>query len=469
MGYIEFLTGIESGYIRIGGLPLVEGFIQRLQQWPRNVRLFFIANMLYQIGGGMFSVLYNLYIQGLGYSETMNGRIISVQSLVTAIMFIPVGLLGDRLSRKTLLILGACCSGLLFVGRSFWAEGSGMLLLAGVSGLFAAFVQVLAIPFLAESVSKSERLRVFSLYSSIVLASQIIGSLGGGVFADGLQWAGLNHITSLQLVLCVGGIATLLSFIPLLYMSEAPSRGKIVQAAAATEQAVNTVRAPQEQGEASSAPTTQTVQLQRRDQNADGSNDRRIISQFVLTQLLIGFGSGLVIPYLNLYFTNRFNASLSGMSLLIALGQVMTIVSMLIGPYLAARLGSVKAVVCFQVLSLPFLLITGFTNLLWVASISFLFRQALMNAANPIHSSVLIDRVSDRRRGIANSMMQTAFMIGWATMGPVQSYLITTYGTYWGYAITFSITGVLYSVSSLLYYFMFRESRSASPVRPGHS
>ncbi|WP_025678579.1 MFS transporter, partial [Paenibacillus massiliensis] len=243
----------------------MEGFIQRLQQWPRNVRLFFIANMLYQIGGGMFSVLYNLYIQGLGYSETMNGRIISVQSLVTAIMFIPVGLLGDRLSRKTLLILGACCSGLLFVGRSFWAEGSGMLLLAGVSGLFAAFVQVLAIPFLAESVSKAERLRVFSLYSSIVLASQIIGSLGGGVFADGLQWAGLNHITSLQLVLCVGGIATLLSFIPLLYMSEAPSRGKIVQAAAATEQAVNTVRAPQEQGEASSAPTTKTVQLQRRD------------------------------------------------------------------------------------------------------------------------------------------------------------------------------------------------------------
>lgn len=186
-----------------------------------------------------------------------------------------------------------------------------------------------------------------------------------------------------------------------------------------------------------------------------------------MTQLLIGLGSGLVVPYLNLYFTNRFSVSLSGMSLLIALGQIMTIVSMLIGPTLAAKVGSVKAVVIFQVMSLPFLLLTGFTNLLFIASLSFLFRQALMNAANPIHSAILVDRISDKRRGIANSLMQTSFMIGWATMGPVQSYLVTTYGTYWGYAITFSITGCLYVISSLMYYVMFREPKPSATALAG--
>lgn len=152
------------------------------------------------------------------------------------------------------------------------------------------------------------------------------------------------------------------------------------------------------------------------------------------------------------------------MSLLISLGQIMTIVSMLIGPTLAAKVGSVRAVVIFQVMSLPFLLLTGFTNLLLIASVSFLFRQALMNAANPIQSAILVDRVSDKRRGIANSLMQTAFMIGWATMGPVQSYLVTTYGTYWGYAITFSITGSLYVISSLMYYMMFKEPKPSARV-----
>ncbi|MNE91716.1 Major Facilitator Superfamily protein [compost metagenome] len=79
----------------------------------------------------------------------------------------------------------------------------------------------------------------------------------------------------------------------------------------------------------------------------------------------------------------------------------------------------------------------------------------------------MIDRVSDRRRGVANSLMQTAFMLGWATMGPVQSYFVTTYGNYWGYAITFSITGVLYIVSSLMYFFMFRERPARSVKTAG--
>ncbi|MDP4097615.1 MFS transporter [Paenibacillus sp. P96] len=410
--------------------------MQSFQQWPRNIRLFFIANILYQIGGGMFSVLYNLYIQSLGYSESMTGNVVSLQSLATALMFIPVGLLGDRLSRKWMLMAGALVSGAVFIGRSLLEAQSGMLLFAVLSGIFAAFFQVLAIPFLAENVSISKRLRMFSYYSSLVLAAQVIGSLGGGVIADLLQSLGFGRTASLQAVLMVGGISTLASFLPLIRIAETSGTAASMDSK------------PQATGHAADA--------------ARPGRDHVLITQFVITQLLIGFGSGLVIPYLNLYFTNRFDVSWSGMSLLLALGQVMTILSMLVGPYLAGRLGPVKAVVCFQMLSLPFLLVTGFTNMLWAASVSFLFRQALMNAANPIQSAIMMDKISVKRRGTANSLMQTAFMLGWATMGPVQSHLVTTYGNYWGYAITFSITGLLYVVSSLLYYIMFRERRTSA-------
>ncbi|MFB5673507.1 MFS transporter [Paenibacillus terreus] len=408
--------------------------MQSFQKWPRNIRLFFLANVLYQIGTGMFSVLYNLYIESLGYNESMTGNVVSLQSLATALMFIPVGLLGDRLSRKWMLMAGALVSGAVFAGRSLLEAQPCMLLLAVLSGIFAAFFQVLAIPFLSENVKPSDRLRMFSYYSSLVLAAQVIGSLGGGVIADLLQSFGFGKTASLQAVLMAGGISTLASFLPLIRITE-----------------TREVACPADSNPMATDSGEETVQPGR---------DYVLIAQFVITQLLIGFGSGLVIPYLNLYFTNRFEVSWSGMSLLIALGQIMTIVSMLIGPSLAARLGSVKAVVCFQMLSLPFLLITGFTNLLWAASVSFLFRQALMNAANPIQSAIMTDKISAKRRGTANSLMQTAFMLGWATMGPVQSHLVTTYGNYWGYAITFSITGLLYVVSSFLYYIMFRERRT---------
>ncbi|MNX62328.1 Major Facilitator Superfamily protein [compost metagenome] len=305
---------------------------------------------------------------------------------------------------------------------------------------------MLAIPYLAENISKAQRLRMFSFFSSVVLAAQVFGSMGGGMLADLLQALGITRLMSLQAVLLAGSITTLIAVIPLLFLTEA----------------ARTESEKIKPAEDLDLPVTEP-----KESHKESAKDYKFISRFVVAQLLVGLGSGLVVPYLNLYFTNRFAVSLSAMSVLISLGQVMTIVSMLIGPSLAARVGPVKAVVIFQILSLPFLLLTGFTNLLMIASISFLFRQALMNAANPIQSSIMIDRVSDRRRGVANSLMQTAFMLGWATMGPVQSYFVTTYGNYWGYAITFSITGVLYIVSSLMYFFMFRERPARSVKTAG--
>ncbi|HAF98738.1 MFS transporter [Paenibacillus lactis] len=435
------------------------GIIQRsaneLRTWPRNIKLFFLANVLYQFGTGMFSVLYNLYIQSLGYNDSMNGTVVSVQSLATALMFIPIGLIGDRTSRKRILVLGALLSGAGLIARSLFESEFSLMGLAIYTGLFASFFQVLAIPFLAENTPKQARMRIFSIHASLVLASQVLGSMGGGFLADALQALGMNKVGSLKFALLIGGVATFAAFVPLLFTTDKweslePQEPQPVhpdQETVPKQQPSFTKDKPSLQPAAAGSGKTAHRE------------DYRIIGQFALAQLLIGLGSGLVVPYLNLYFTNRFSVSLSAVGILISLGQVMTIVSMLIGPTLVNRVGAVRAVVYFQVMSLPFLVLTGFTNILIVASIGFLFRQALMNAANPIQSSILIDRVPDDKRGIANSVTQTAFMMGWATMGPVQSALVTTYGSYWGYAITFCITGTLYVFSSFLYYRMFREPK----------
>ncbi|WP_028543798.1 MFS transporter [Paenibacillus taiwanensis] len=403
-----------------------------IKHWNRNIKLFFISNLLYQFGSGMFMVLYNLYIQALGFNQAMNGTLVSIQSLATALMFIPIGLAGDRISRKNILIIGALFTGLSFMGRSYVEGELGLQLFAVCSGLFASFYQVLAVPFLAANIDKSQRLHIFSYHFSMVLAAQVIGSIGGGIWADWMQGVGWDKVSSLQLVLMVGGAVSLASFVPLLFVKE----NKLVQ--------------PE--------PLLVEKQPSPLPSGLRQDEDWKRIIQFTLAQLLVGFGSGLVVPYLNLYFTDRFHVSLTAVGLLVSLGQVMTIFSILIGPSLAKRVGQVRAVVYFQLLSLPFLLLTGFTNLFVIASVSFLFRQALMNAANPIQSTLMVDLVSDRRRGIANSFTQTAFMLGWASMGTVQSSLITHYGSYWGYALTFCITGLLYVTAAVCFYFMFREA-----------
>lgn len=160
-------------------MKILQSTTAEWQGWSQNIRLFFLANMLFQIGTGMFSVLYNLYIHELGYADAMSGRIVSMQSLATALCFIPIGLFGDRTSRKRLLVIGALCSGIVLAGRSLFESEGSLLTMAVLTGIFAAVFQVLAIPFLAENISKADRLRVFSIYSAFVLASQVAGSLGG--------------------------------------------------------------------------------------------------------------------------------------------------------------------------------------------------------------------------------------------------------------------------------------------------
>ncbi|WP_195573826.1 MFS transporter [Paenibacillus sp. 1001270B_150601_E10] len=438
-------------------MHLLHRFKSEIKDWHPNIRLFFLSNLLYQFGSGMFTVLYNLYIQSLGYNQEMNGSIVSIQSLATALMFIPIGLMGDRFSRKHILIVGAMMTGLFFTGRSFVTSEGALQLFAIGSGLFISFYQVIAIPFLAANTRIDQRLRLFSYHASMVLAAQVIGSIGGGMWADWMQQWGFEKITSLQTSLMIGGIATLVSFIPLLFVKDSKQDVVAAKTSLSNSSASNV----------NEKHTAAAAQGSGQESRESKRRDVVLIAKFTFAQVLIGLGSGLVVPYLNLYFTDRFEISLTGVGFLVSLGQVMTIISMLIGPSLAAKVGQVRAVFFFQLLSLPFLLLTGFTTLFVVAAISFLFRQALMNAANPIQSALMVERVSDKRRGIANSCTQTAFMLGWASMGTVQSGLITTYGTYWGYAITFTITGMLYVTAAVCYYYMFRDIQRKE--KPAHS
>ena len=180
-----------------------------------------------------------------------------------------------------------------------------------------------------------------------------------------------------------------------------------------------------------------------------------MMALFAISNLLIGSGSGLVIPYLNLYFANRFDATNSYIGLILALGSAMTAVAMMIGPMLVKRVGKVRALVIFQFASIPFLFLTAFTGSLFFASLGFLMRQALMNAGNPITSAIAMDVVHDKYKGLANSINQTVFNLGWAVMGVPAAWFVTTYGSYWGYVYTFSITGGLYLIGSTYFYFVF--------------
>ncbi|WP_243648668.1 MFS transporter [Hazenella coriacea] len=415
----------------------IYAYTERFREFNKNIKWFFIGNILFQIGLGVFSVIYNLYIQEIGHVASVNGSIISITSIATAIALVPAGILSDRLGRKPLFLWGGIVASASLGIRAIVIEEHSLLLFAFITGFFTAFIQVTAIPFLAENSSPKQRIHLFSLNFALTMVAQVIGNLGGGVISDLFHYGwGFSGLMSVRISLLVGCFFSLLGFIPLSFIKENKP----------------TVDLPQTK-ESSFKLLLSTHRSQA-----------RLIFRFTLANLIIGIGSGLVIPYLNLYFSDRFSASHSSIGFIVSLGQAATAVAMMIGPWLVSRWGQVKTVVILQLASIPFLLITGFTNLFWLACVGFLIRQALMNAANPITSTMLMEQVDHRFKGLANSFGQMVFMVGWAVTGPFSTSMVATHGTYWGYAINFALTSICYIVGASYFYFVFRKLKTSQKL-----
>lgn len=402
----------------------------QLKTYNQNIKLAIWANIFSQIGMGMFMVMYNIYIQELGLSHEVNGQVIALTALATAIILVPAGIMSDKLGRKRVMIFGVLLTGLILFFRSI-VEAQTLLLLTGfATGIFTAFLQVSSIPWLAENSNPKQRVHLFSLHSAIMTAANVIGSLLGGTLTDFFTLF-TTELSSIRITLIIGSIFYILAFFPILKMVEKQKQKR-----------------------------DKTEKIPFKEFFRSNKTGFKIIILFAISQLLIGFGSGLVIPYLNLYFADRFAASNSVIGLIISLGQAATAVAMFIGPLVVKKVGEVRAVVYLQLASLPFLLLTAYTENLLLASLGFLFRQALMNAGNPIQASLMMSKVDDSVKGLANSINQMVFQLGWALMGPVSTSIVMMYGSYWGYAHVFSITAGLYLVGSLYFFIVFRRLKS---------
>ncbi|WP_066065801.1 MFS transporter [Neobacillus soli] len=393
--------------------------------YNRNIKLSFMANIFTQIGLGIFMVIYNFYIRKLGFSEGVNGQVISMTSLATAIILIPAGIISDRVGRKRVIFYGILLSGIILIFRGMVSEQGTLITLAFVSGLTMAFLQVSGIPWLAENSTAEQRVNLFSLHFAFMTAANVVGALLGGGLTD-LFSLFVSDLNSIRYTLIIGALIYLVGLVPTTRFRELPKK-------------------------------KETKAKKKLFQSISWKNDgMKLIVLFAFAQLLIGFGAGLVIPYLNLYFADRFSASTTSIGLIISLGQAATALAMFIGPLVVKKVGDVRAVVYLQLASLPFLLLTAYTHQLWLAAIGFLFRQALMNAGNPIQMSLMMSKVNDSMKGLANSVNQMVFNLGWALMGPVSTGIVVKYGAYWGYSYVFTITAVLYLMGSVYFFLVFK-------------
>lgn len=174
---------------------------------------------------------------------------------------------------------------------------------------------------------------------------------------------------------------------------------------------------------------------------------------------MIGFGAGLVIPFLNLYLREKFGLSYGTMGLVFALSALATGVAMLLQPLLVRRLGKLGAIVFVQALSLPFMAILAWVPWLPLVTVALLIRGALMNAAGPVYAALVMDYLEeDERPGfflMESALWSLLFALGSALSGVVQEA--------WGlgaFNYLFALTLGLYAVGIALWPWTFGRLRA---------
>jgi MFS family permease len=183
--------------------------------------------------------------------------------------------------------------------------------------------------------------------------------------------------------------------------------------------------------------------------------------KMIAPQVLVGFGAAILIPYMNVFFKDRFQISDSLLGILFSISSLMIGIGTVVGPRLATRLGSkVRAIVATQSSSLVFLLLMGFAPLLWISSIGYLMRSALMNMSAPLYSAFCMEHTPEHQQGYVNSLLNLSWNIGWA-VGPFISGLVQES---YGFAPLFVTTAVLYFGAIVLQWKFFDRVDHIVPV-----
>jgi MFS family permease len=367
---------------------------------------------------GTHWVLLNLYFREAGLPESIIGRILSFEALGTVLMAVPAAMLAGRVRLKWMLIAAAIgstvASALMVLIRS-----EVLLLFVGVF-LGAAFIvhHVISAPFFMRNSTPKERIYLFGLTYSVEIFTSVIGVLVGGWLARELGESLGSDLLGLRYTLLGASGFLLLAAVPYLFIHSPPPL-------------------PEER---------EGVRFWRMKRPA-------ILAKLVTPTFVLGMGAGLIIPFLNLYFRDRFDLEADAIGRVFAVSQALTAFGFMIGPVFAKRFGMIQTVVAAELLSIPFFITLAFTPNLELAMIAFWFRGALMNMNHPISRNFAMEAVEKQQQPITNAALEMAWSISWVVSAQAGGILIEHYG----FKTPMLITVGFYLLSSMLYLFFFHD------------
>ncbi len=290
------------------------------------------------------------------------------------------------------------------------------------AGIMMTFYRVAAAPFFMRNSSPTERPYLFSLSFGISVVAGVVGSFVFGKLVNLFAvYLGLEMVQALRLSLTAGVLCSLAALAPF-WMLKMPKE----------------------------IPREDRLDLSR---EALGRM-KGVAFRLTLPYFIVGTGAGMIIPFLNLFFRDRFGQSPENIGFYYGLVNLTMFIGVMAGPILVRKFGMVRTIVTTELASIPFMLVLAYSYNFPLVFAAFLIRGALMNMGQPIGTNFAMEMVSQSNQGLMNALLMFAWTSSWMISTRIGGMVIEKYG----YTVSLLVAVVLYVISAVVYFIFFYKS-----------
>ncbi|MFZ9858650.1 MAG: MFS transporter [Roseiflexaceae bacterium] len=370
--------------------PLLSPIVKRL----------LLAVIFAGLAGSVPEVIFNFYVQSLGYDNAVAGQLASVVRFAGFAFGVPIGLMVDRFGGIRAIQLGATLNVIVWLVMLQTTDINTMRAFYLLSGVLATSVMVGSVPTLVRVVSLEQRAQILGINFSIFMIMGFVGALVGGFLPSivaSIQGIDATSVAAYRAVLYVPVICSTAVVVVLIGLhARITQHNGQNKPAEVTGQPTDSVKIP-------------------------------FIMLLTLGNFMMGFAGGILHPFMNLMLRQRFSLEDGMVGVLIAVLSLLLGLGGLFGRPIANRFGARKGIIILTLLAA----ITGactLSDMLWLSFTGYAISTFLIGMAFPFFDLLLIASVAPQQRGITKSISSMQWSLGWSLAALYSGYLQVEYG-----------------------------------------
>ncbi len=415
----------------------------------RNLICLFAGRGLRSASQAYLVIVVPLYLAALGYDAVHIGVMFAIVGMASAVMAALTGIMSDRFGRKAMLIvisLMTAAGGAVFAFSTSFvvltvAAAAGTIGRGGGAGSAGAFGPYYPAeqPLIAEQVSDFERTTVFGALSFVA----VLGGAAGSLFAwaprlmeQGFGLPIIEGYRALFILTAVIGLAMVAVVMP---VREAPSAGAHQPGRSSASGA-------------SRRPNALVLGLSRA--------SWRLVWRFMVTAATNGLAIGMLGPLLVYWFYRRYGVDAAEIGKLYAVLNLVAAAPYLLAGRMAARYGSVRAVVVCRAIASVLLGVMVVMPSFWLAGLLYGARMIFNTLSIPVRQSFLMGVIPPAERSSAAGMASFPAQVGSSISPYLAGYLMQQVAL----ELPLEVAALLQAINATLYYFFFRAVRPPEEI-----